>query len=221
LAVFDAGSREAGIRLLERAVAISRETERDWQVSGAVQVLGEMYVQAGRPSDAEPLFRGILARLKSLPEPVTPRAIGYAEENLGTALRDLGRLDEGELHLREALRSYESEKFPNPEFLASAHDSLGNLYLARNQLAAAEHEHRDALSLREQAGGPDDPKTLRSEYFVGLVLAREGRRTEAEPILRRVLAKREAILGPDHPDTVATRAALVLCSSAGEVTLRR
>jgi eukaryotic-like serine/threonine-protein kinase len=221
LAVFDAGSREAGIRLLERAVAISRESDPNWQASGTAQSLGEMYVQAGRPADALPLFQGILDRLHSWPQPVTPRAIGYSEENLGTALRDLGRLDEAELHLREALRAYESEKFPNPEYLASAHDSLGNLALAKNDLAAAEHEHRAAFSLREQTELPDSPKTLRSAHFVGLVLAREGRRAEAEPILRHVLAKREAILGPDHPDTVATRETLALCSSSEEVALHR
>jgi len=221
MAVFDAGSREAGIRLIERAQGIEKETNPNWMVSGTTQILGEMYVQTGRPADAEALFRGIVERQRTSSELLPPRTIGYAEENLGTALRDLGRYDEAESRLRRALRLYESEKFPNPELLASVHDSLGNLFLARNEFAAAEREHRDALSLREQASGPDDPKTLRSEHLVGLVLAREGLCAQAEPVLKRVLAKREAILGPAHPDTVATRQALAQCSTNEENALRR
>ena len=221
LAVYEAGARDAGIRLLERADRAERELLERGTVPESARILGELYVVAGRPAQAEPLFREILDRLRASPTPPQPRALGYAKENLGTALRDVGRLDEAEALLRDALRLYESEPIPNPEFIASAYDSLGNLHLARNDFDAAERDHRRALAIREGHNDPNNARTLRSSHFVGLALARGGKCGEAAPLLRRVLAHRELTLGPDHPDTIATRDALAPCSTDGEVALRR
>jgi tetratricopeptide (TPR) repeat protein len=221
LAVYEAGARDAGIHLLERAGRLERDSLPGGAIVDSARILGELYVGAGRPAEAEPLFREIVDRLRASPLPPRPRALGYAEENLGTALRDLGRFEEAERLLRDALRLYQSEAIPNGEMIASAHDSLGNLHLARNELEAAEREHRRALEVREGQNAPNDPRTLRSTHFVGLALARRGRCGDAVPMLHRVLDRRERTLGADHPDTAATRKALALCSSGEEVALHR
>jgi tetratricopeptide (TPR) repeat protein len=210
-AMFENGAFEAGIRFTERAASIERATHPDWPGRSTVSALGEMELRLGRASEAEALFRRIVDHLRSLPTPPNPHVLGYAVENLGCALRDLGRLDEADSLLHEALRLYETSKIPNPYYLASAHDSLGNLALARGDARTAEAEHRISLALRLDGGDATEvpsPRQSQSLHNLGVAILRQGRLDEAEPPLRRALAGREERLGPSHPDTAATLAVL-------------
>ncbi len=214
LAVFESGLFEAGIRFVERALEIEKETSPLWSTRGTAMVLGEMYQRAGRPTEAEELFRKIVDDLRSWPEPLPPRTIGYSLENLGCALRDLGRLAEAQGLLEEALRLYAGEPVPSPVLLGSVHDSLGNLFLERGDLVRAEEELRLSLRIRDGDSAANHPQFLQSLHDLGRTLLRRGKLDEAEPMLRRALAGREAKLGSTHPDTAATLAALAELETA-------
>lgn len=216
LSIFESGGFAAGIRFLERAAEVDREhVGGKWAAHGIALCLGECYQRAGRLAEAEATFRQVVTLLRKWPAGLPPQTLANALEDHGCALRDLGRFDEAEPLLREAHRIYDSVPMPQPEFLASIHDSLGTYYLARGELAPAEANHREALETRRQFRAESDPHLLRSEHYLGLVLLRRGRLEEAESLLRRALAGREKALGPGHPDTGATVAVL------GEVALAR
>jgi serine/threonine-protein kinase len=203
-----AGVFDAAIRFLERAVEIRRDVlhDPDWEISAARISLGEYDTVAGRLREAEGIFTAALARRRVDPR-ATPNTLGYLMENLGCARRDLGRFDEGEALIREALASYASFTPSWLPYLASAHDSLGTLYLAKGDLARAESEHREALRLRD-AYLPTDMNRVRSSYMLGLVLVRRGRPAEAMPLLQDALARRTAVYGPSSADVAPVQDAL-------------
>jgi serine/threonine-protein kinase len=203
-----AGVFDAAIRFLERAVEIRRDVlhDPDWEISAARISLGEYDTVAGRLREAEGIFTAALARRRVDPR-ATPNPLGYLMENLGCARRDLGRFDEGEALIREALASYASFTPSWLPYLASAHDSLGTLYLAKGDLARAESEHREALRLRD-AYLPTDMNRVRSSYMLGLVLVRRGRPAEAMPLLQDALARRTAVYGPSSADVAPVQDAL-------------
>ncbi len=200
LSIFDSGGLASGIRLLERAAEIDRARFGDaWAVQGIGEPLGECYHRVGRLEDAAVLFRDIVERLKHWSEPVHPRTTGYALEDLGCVLRDLGRFDEAERALAEARRIYTDMPVPPGEWMASIHDSLGTLALARGDLERAEADHRRAFEIRA-AMGSDSMQMARSRLYLGLVLLRRGKLDEAEPLILRGLATREGRMGGSHPD---------------------
>ncbi len=204
-----AGTYDAAVRFLERAVQIRRDVLHDpkWETSSSREVLGEYELKVGKIREADAMFESIASRVRVMPE-ATPNNLGYALENLGCSRRELGRFDEAERLLQEALAKYTSAKPGSLSFLASAHDSLGTLYLAEGDLSRAESEHREAMRLRDSYS-PWDMYRVRSDYMLGLVLARRGKLAEAEPLLKNALARREAAYGPDNREVAETLDALV------------
>jgi tetratricopeptide (TPR) repeat protein len=203
-----AGIWDAAIRLLERAGEIRRDVVHDpnWDAIGARIFLGEYYVVAGRLRDADAVFERIVSRLRAGPA-ATPTELGYALENLGCTRRDLGRYAEAEFLLREALANYAAVKPNWQPYLASAHDSLGTLFLATGDLERAEAEHREAMRLRD-AFSPWDMNRVRSSYMLGLVLVRRGKTAEAGPLLQSALGRRATNYGPDSAEVAVVQDAL-------------
>lgn len=203
--VFENGAYAGGIRLVEEAHAIECRTLADPHGTGIAQTLGEMYQRVGRHAEALALFEGDVESARANAR--DPRALGYALENLGCALRDLGRFDEAEAALKEAQRQYAIDPIPVPWLVSSVHNSLGNLYLARGDLAVAEVEHRRAVEFAGGSWTAPHPQALKARHDLAVVLLRRGKLDEAGALLRRVFDEREALLGHDHPDTAASLAA--------------
>jgi tetratricopeptide (TPR) repeat protein len=208
VALAQANVLEPAIRLLERAVALRRDVLRDpdWEIHSRRISLGEYAATAGRLREAEQIFASALERLRAGPN-AAPINLGYVLEDLGCARRDLGKLDEAESLLREALSHYRSSQPSWLPYLASGHDSLGTLYLARGDLARAEAEHREALRLRDLYS-TSDMNRVRSSYMLGLVLVRRGRTAEAAPMLQEALDRRTRLYGPLASDVAAVQDAL-------------
>ena len=102
-----------------------------------------------------------------------------AHNNLGVALRDLGRHPEAEASYREALRL--QAHYPE------AHNNLGDALRALGRLGEAEASFREALRLR-----PDYPEAHNN---LGLALRALGRLAEAEASFRAALRLR-----PGYPE---------------------
>ena len=203
-----AGYYDLAIRFLERSVEIRRDVMHDpkWETAGRRLTLGEYCAIAGRLREADDILTSIVAQVRKNPAAL-PNDLAYALEDLGCVRRDLGRLDEAQALLLEAKSAYESARPQWLPYLASIHDSLGGLAVARGDLAGAELEHREALRLRD-AYTPYDLNHVRSAYALGLVLTRRGKLAEAEPLLSEALARRTAYAGMESADVAQVLDAL-------------
>ncbi|HEX4826470.1 MAG TPA: serine/threonine-protein kinase [Candidatus Polarisedimenticolaceae bacterium] len=199
---------DPAIRCLTRAVEIRKDVLRDpdWEASARTISLGEYLVIAGRLREAEAIFASAAARARSRPD-TRHDDLGYILENLGCVRRDLGKLDDAEALIREALALYGSSKPNWLPYVASAHDSLGTLYLIRGDLERAEAEQREALRLRN-AYQPTDINHIRGVYMLGLVLVRRGRTAEAAPLLEEALESRTILFGDSSADVAPVQDAL-------------
>jgi tetratricopeptide (TPR) repeat protein/SAM-dependent methyltransferase len=160
--------------------------------------------QAGRLSEAEGIYRNILAihpnHINSLHllgviahqmgrNDVAVELIGQAiaankrdadfHSNIGVALRELGRLDEAVEHFRQALKL-------RPDY-ADAHNNLGLCLKEQGQLAEAESRYRRALSISPDHGN--------AHNNLGIVLAEQHKFIEAEEHYRQAVALNPAFAG--------------------------
>lgn len=160
--------------------------------------------QAGRLSEAEGIYRNILAiypnHVHSLHllgviahqvgrNDVAVELIGQAiaankrdadfHSNIGVALRELGRLDDAVEHFRQALKL-------RPDF-ADAHNNLGLCLKEQGQFAESESRYRRALSISPDHGN--------AHNNLGIVLAEQRKFEEAEEHYRRGVALNPAFAG--------------------------
>jgi Tfp pilus assembly protein PilF len=119
-----------------------------------------LHHQAGRLSEAEGLYRGILQVQPDLPG---------IYNNLGIALKDQGKLEEAVAVFRQAAAIA-------PEY-ATAHSNLGNILFTQGNLAEAEASYRRALALK-----PDMVDALKN---LGLVIVDGGRFADSFALFRR------------------------------------
>ncbi|MBF8288910.1 MAG: Tetratricopeptide TPR 1 repeat-containing protein, partial [Candidatus Rokubacteria bacterium] len=134
------------------------------------RALGDLgaLVSANRNEEAEALARQMVETWPDLPE---------AHNDLGNALRALGRLSEAQASYRRALQL-------KPDF-HTAHNALGNTLLALGRLSEAEVSYRRALEL--------SPQFHMAHNNLGVVLRELGRLLEAEECFRRAVE-----LKPDY-----------------------
>jgi predicted O-linked N-acetylglucosamine transferase (SPINDLY family) len=151
-----AGDLKLGVRCLEQAAALAR-SEPQYHCN-----LGAVYLEAGRPAEAEESCRKAL-RLR-------PYHLD-AQNNLGVALLCQGRF-EAARDCFEAILRVRPTMLDARKNLALAHVRLG-------RCADGEREAREALRL-----APDDPVTLTR---LGMALAGLGRTDDMLAAFRRVI----------------------------------
>lgn len=103
------GDSATAVQWLEEAalvLAASSHEKSSEHLSAVLAHLGILYLQSGRPSDAESVFRRQLAAGRSV-QPADDVSIGIALNNIGVARREQGYLDEAALLGREALAMQE------------------------------------------------------------------------------------------------------------------
>jgi serine/threonine protein kinase/Flp pilus assembly protein TadD len=115
-------------------------------------------------------------------------------ETIGATLRELGRFDDADRALREALRLRRAAQPPGHVDLARPMSELGLTLRAMGRLAEAETLLREALDLRRAALPAADELIARAMNDLGVTLLDQGRFAEAESLLRGALAMRRALL---------------------------
>jgi Tfp pilus assembly protein PilF len=122
--------------------------------------LAVQHHRAGRLSEAQQLYRGILQFLPDHP---------VVNNSLGIALKGQGKSDEAAVVFQRLVAVA-------PDY-APGHSNLGNILFEQGKLKEAEAAYRRALELR-----PDMPDALKN---LGLVIVDSGRFEESFPIFRR------------------------------------
>lgn len=173
--------------------------------------LGQSRHEQGGPAQAEPLLREALELWNQTPGRHSQERAGTLAA-LGSVLRDLGRFEEAESVLSEALSI--CDQFADEAVPALFHVLIANAVLSRRRgdLARAEALYRRilamrSLSLRDEAVG------LRS---LAIVLTEQGKYDQANASLERAFANCERCHPPDyHEQLVIQRIRAEILSAQG------
>jgi serine/threonine-protein kinase len=131
-----------------------------------------------------------------------PEIQAKIHETIGGAYLSLGRTDQAELHLKNAVRL-------DNELHGPAHpDTLRSTSLLATLLDQTGHgTEAESLIRRNQDDchrflGPDNPVTLDASERLGAILWHLGKLDKAETILRKNVADCRVVLKAEHPDTL-------------------
>jgi tetratricopeptide (TPR) repeat protein len=117
----------------------------------AEAALAQLLEQEGRFDEAIRLARRILPRAEARFGPGTALPC-TVQRTLGVALQRSGSLDEAEAVFRAVMPSYERNRARNARPLATMHNLLGQIHLARHELEAGERELVAARELLAEVG---------------------------------------------------------------------
>jgi tetratricopeptide (TPR) repeat protein len=187
---------------LERAVAALEGAGDPLALAKQLDALA-VAIRKQDPERAVALFeRSLLLHEQALgPDHVE---VAGAANNLGVALRAVGRYADAGAAYARALVVLEAHHGPDHLDVASAHNNLGSLRRAEGDLEAAKAHYRRCLAIREAALGPDHPQVATVRTNLGSVERASGDYRAAKQLFAQALASREAAFGPDHLDVAAS-----------------
>ncbi len=195
----DLGNFVAAESLLTRSLSMLKKpgAATDTEIAPVESHLGEVYLEEGRPRDAEPLFRRVLQARQNATEP-DPLNLAVALADLAMARKHLGKPGEAETLLRQAVAILEERFGPDHPLVASALGPLGSTL-------TKEGRYKEALSLTERTWRilrkdprVSEPDLLNTMSTLGLLYSMTGQFQDAEFFAKEAVAKAEAIYGPDH-----------------------
>lgn len=155
------------------------------------------------PTGAERLARRILEARRRV-QPSDRREIATAVGQLGSALWQLGRLDEAQPALEEALAIDRDVLGPEDPALATGCSLLANVLRDRGELARSEELYREAVAIGRKVLGDEHHDLWVWLNNLAGVLEQERKFGEAEPLLREVVRRRTAEFGEDNEQTLTT-----------------
>lgn len=184
---------EHGIELLEQ----HRGPEND-DTLRARSSYADLLALRGQYDRAEPMLRAVLEARQRRFGPDHPRTL--------TAMRKLGRLqsfwmgrfDEGDGLLRDALARAERSLGSDDTITVNARGDLASSYFKQQRYADAESLYRDQLGHERKALGERHPQTLRTANNLGQTLQRLGRAAEADTLYGEWLPIADAVLSGDQ-----------------------
>ncbi len=182
-------------------------------VQAAVQyAIGQTYQSLGEYERAERLHRDAYNTAKALYRDEPRRDTADYAVSLAAVVGNLGRLDEAETLLREAMAMHEAVEGPDGPSVAWDLHSLSTVLVNQYELEEAETLARRSLAMyrryREQGltdvGGPaPDEQSMLADALGSLVMLLYQKRDfeEALPIAREAVAVARAEVGEVHPQT--------------------
>jgi serine/threonine protein kinase len=121
--------------------------------------------------------------------------------SLGDALWHVGRLEESEKLIREALALHkELWAHESTSAKAVSLELLAHILAERGDLAEAEKLDREALTLQKKLFGNENAGVANALHNLVGVLVEERKLEEAETLSRAALAMRQKLYGKEHPD---------------------
>ena len=186
-ALLHGASRMEEAEVFARAALAEPGTARGPQLAERLAELMHILHKTGRPEEAEPLAR----RLVALHEEPPARDTQYHAKALcclAMVLVDLERMEEAEPLLVRAVAILKGACGPDHRGVATILGWLGRFPEARGDFAAAEAVFREALDISTRAGPGGDRTTGEILASLGRVLQRDRRPEEAVRPLRRSVA---------------------------------
>lgn len=161
-------------------------------------------VDQGKPAEAEPIHRAILACSERNFGPAHAATLA-SRSNLALALHYQGKHAEAEQEHKAVLVIRERVLGSKHPDTLSCRSNIAVTMRSQGKYAEAEAENRAVLAIRERVLGPEHPDTLNSRNNLANALFSQGKHVEAEEEHRAVLHVRERLLGPEHPEVLKSR----------------
>jgi len=147
--------------------------------------LGVALRLAGKPSEADPVFRKALQIAEASGD---RRLLATVLDGLGATLVDLEEYDRAEPVLRRSLSLFDATAGPESLESAEALNNLAMLYRHTGDMPRAQDQLERALPLMEKHLGSLDPSLAIALNSMFVILAEQQQWDRAEPFLRRALA---------------------------------
>ena len=134
--------------------------------------------------------------------------VAYALETLGNALRRLGRSDEGERYMRQAMALYERDKGPNdPGLIVPLYRLAEAVATDRQDYAEATRLMERSVAIAKASFGQVHPRTAYALGLLGGLESRRGNFAKAESLSRvaveifdRTLGRRDVAVADAYTD---------------------
>jgi tetratricopeptide (TPR) repeat protein len=185
-----------------RNKVVDRDEEQE-TVLGAIQNLGNLYIDQGKLDEAEQMYERALRGKEEALGPTHTSTLDTVN-NLGNLYADQGKLDKAEQMYERALQGKKEAFGPTHTSTLNTVNNLGNLYANQGKLDKAEQMYEQALRGMEEALGPTHTSTLQTVNNLGNLYADQGKLDKAEQMYERALQGKKEALGPTHTSTLNT-----------------
>ena len=194
------GEITENIRSHEKNEVDFNRTKEKETVLDAIHLLGLLYADQGKMTEAEKIYQRALEGKEKAWGPEHTSTL-ITVNNLGILYKNQGKITEAEKMYQRALRGYEKALGLNHMSALNALNiinNLGLLYADQGKMTEAEKMYQRALEGKENALGPEHTSTLDTVNNLGILYANQGKMTEAEKMFQRALEGYEKALGPNH-----------------------
>ena len=203
-ALWQSGNAPAAEKLAAAAVAAGDRLGRDHPASLTARSQLALIVADSRYSEAEKMFRDLLADQQQILGPTHPDTFA-SQRVLARLMGQQGRNQEAESLYRQLVADRaQILGDDHPETMHARH-GLGHTIARQGRYQEAESLFRQLLSDRQRVFGDDDPSCLETRRSVATMVAQQHRYQEAEQLYRQLILDQQRILGPDHPRTMTAR----------------
>jgi tetratricopeptide (TPR) repeat protein len=183
-----------------------------------MQELGELYLGAGKYSDAEAILGPLVD--------VRRRKFGSNDQETLRVLNDFaavvnfkGDYTRASRLREEVLEGDRHSLGADHPYTAIAMTNLAGTYIILGNYTRAEELYKEALSIDQRLFGQAHPVTLGTMNGLAQAYRNEGEFAKAEPLFEKVVESRRQSLGEEHADTcVAANTLAVLYVSEGRHT---
>jgi serine/threonine-protein kinase len=197
-----AGETPTVLTLLERGEERAGELADQPPVqSEMLDVIAQMYVELGEFVRAEELFRRALQMRRSLYRDPSSELAGTLDR-LGDVLRRIGRYDEAEPLLHEAIEV--AGLAGDSALLSDAYTDLGHSLIGRGDYEGSEAAYRTALAIRRTHYGERHERTAIALHNLALALEELERIEEAESLYLQSLKLARSVIDPGHSQIALT-----------------
>jgi non-specific serine/threonine protein kinase len=155
-------------------------------------------VRQGRNEEAERVLRDLMTP-QYPPQRVGPLFWAQARIDYGIALKSLGKDEDAERVMSEALQELRSSLGPDHFFVAVVQNELGDLYTRQSRWQAAVTSLLEAQKILRQRTGEEGQATLIVGANLGIVQYRTEQYKQAADTLQGVRTHLVALLGASSP----------------------
>lgn len=199
-------------RLIRQALAILENEPADGgEVAGTTFALANLMRNRGRYGEAFELYQRGMGLEDPRRDPLSTR--GTNRYNAGITLSQLGRFDEAEKMLGEALEMWTRVFGPDHGNVAKVELALATIDRKNNRFAAAEKRYQSVLAIWTKTHGPRSTNVAFGLNNLGNAYLEQGELERAEKTYRQALEIFESKAGKDHPNVAMTLANLGRCLS--------